>query len=107
MQWMGVYGEARSDGGDISRWFSRPKSAVLPHVDRVGLEGRVRRIEDKINVGDVEKILGYKFRWFVLNLVKYRVAQKVGVDLQIWGLGGSLPLNLKSAPRVCWNIGTS
>ena len=68
MQWMGVYGEGRSDGGDISRWFVRPKSAILPHVDRVGLEGRVRRIEDKINVGDVEKILGYKFRWFILYL---------------------------------------
>ena len=68
LKWMGVYGEARSDGGDISRWFARPKSAVLPHVDRVGLEGRVRRIEDKIHVGDVEKILGYKFRWFILHL---------------------------------------
>ena len=68
MQWMGVYGEARSDGGDISRWFVRPKSAILPHVDRVGLEDRVRRIEDKIHVGDVEKILGYKFRWFILYL---------------------------------------
>ena len=61
MQWMGVYGKA-SDGGDISSWFVKPESAVLPHVDKVGLQDRVKRIEDKINVEDVEKILGYEFR---------------------------------------------
>ena len=63
MQWMGVYGNASEGGGDVSSWFVKPESAILPHVDRVGLEERVKRIEGKINVMDVEKILGYKFRW--------------------------------------------
>ena len=63
MQWMGVYGDASVDGGDISSWFVKPESAILPHNDKVGLQDRVKRIEDKINVADVEKILGYEFRW--------------------------------------------
>ena len=62
MQWIGVYGDV-SDGGDISKWFVKPASAILPHVDKVGLQDRVQRIENKINHEDVEKILGYQFRW--------------------------------------------
>ena len=63
IRWAGVYGAAEDGAGGASNWLARPESAVLPHVDRVGLQERARRIGEKIDIAAVERILGHEFRW--------------------------------------------
>jgi hypothetical protein len=58
---MGIDGDAGSDPTSLS-WFTRPKSAILGHVDQVGFQDRMQRIEDKLDIAKIEQILGYKFR---------------------------------------------